>query len=143
MDPGMEPEPVMVALRRLVALIREGIALWKETQELTGQGDALLPDPDKEAVEKNPGNGWRVARLITKASSVQDAEALYRDFSIQPQKADEVEVFAAYYATRAALEEDDESLWWQCVREAEERGYDSDAVFAAVSRLEQVFREDK
>ena len=132
-----EPEFVIVALRKLVALIREGIALWKETRELTGQGDALPPDPDREAIEKNPGNGWRVARLIMKASSVEEAEALCRDFANQPHKADEVEVFAAYYAMRALLEEDDESLWWQCIREAEERGHDSDAVFAAVSRLEE------
>ena len=90
MDPGMELGPAIVALRKCVALCREGIALWKETQELTGQGDVLAPDADREAVETNPGNGWRVARLITKVSSVEEAETLYRDFMNQPYKAEEV-----------------------------------------------------
>ena len=145
MDPGMEFEPAIGALRKLVALIREGISLGKETQGLTGQGDALSPDPDREreAVERNPGNGWRVARLITKASSVEEAEALYRDFMSQPHKADEVEVFAAYYVMRALLEGDSKELWWECVREEEQRGYDSDAVLGAISRLEKKFRDDE
>ena len=74
---------------------------------------------------------------------MDDAEALYRDFASQPHKAEEEEVFAAYYAMRAVLQGDDEALWWECLREAEERGYDSDAVFAAVSRLEEAFRDDE
>ena len=113
-----------------------------ESRRLKGQEGDLPPDPDREAVEKNPGNGWRVARLITKASSVEEAEALYRDFASQPHKTNEVEVFAAYYVMRALLEGDDEDLWWECLRETEERGYDNDAVFAAVSRLEKEFRDD-
>ena len=53
-----------------------------------------------------------------------------------------MEVFAAYYVMRALLEGNDEDLWWECLRETEERGYDNDAVFAAVSRLEKEFRDD-
>ena len=73
---------------------------------------------------------------------MEEAEALYRDFASQPHKTNEVEVFAAYYVMRALLEGDDEDLWWECRRETEERGYDNDAVFAAVSRLEKEFRDD-
>ena len=73
---------------------------------------------------------------------MEEAEALYRDFASQPHKTNEVEVFAAYYVMRALLEGDDEDLWWECLRETEERGYDNDAVFAAVSRLEKEFRDD-
>ena len=72
---------------------------------------------------------------------MEEAEALYRDFASQPHKTNEVEVFAAYYVMRALLEGNDEDLWWECLRETEERGYDNDAVFAAVSRLEKEFRD--
>ena len=74
---------------------------------------------------------------------MEEAEALYRDFASQPHKTDEVEVFAAYYVMRALLAGDNEGLWWECLREAEERGYDSDAAFAAASRLEKEFRDDE
>ena len=130
------------AIRMLAPLIEEWVARWKESRRLKGQEGDLPPDPDSEAVEKNPGNGWRVARLITKASSVEEAEALYRDFASQPHKTDEVEVFAAYYVMRALLEGDDKDLWRECFIEAEERGYDVDAVVAAASRLENKFRAD-
>ena len=141
-EPEMDFEPVIVAIKVLVPLIRKWAAR-KESQQLKGQAGDLPPDPDREAVEKNPGNGWRVTRLIAKASSVEEAEALYRDFMSQPHKTDEVEVFAAYYVMRALLEGDNEDLWWECVREEEQRGYDSDAVLGAVSRLEKEFRNDE
>ena len=133
---------VTTAIRMLAPLIEKWVARWKKSRRLKGQEGDLPPDPDREAVKENPGNGWRVARLITKASSVEEAETLYRDFASQPHKTDEVEVIAAYYVMRALLEGDDEDLWWECLREAEERGYDSDAVFAAASRLEKEFRDD-
>ena len=138
----MEIESLMLAMKLAI----DAIKMWaarKESQQLKGQEGDLPPDPDREAVEKNPGNGWRVTRLIAKASSVEEAEALYRDFMSQPHKTEEVEVFAAYYVMRALLEGDNKDLWWECVREEEQRGYDSDAVLGAVSRLEKKFRNDE
>ena len=141
-EPEMEIKSGIDMITKLVPYIEKWIARWKENRRLKGQEGDLPPDPDREAVEKNPGNGWRVTRLIIKASSVDEAEALYKDFMSQPHKTDEVEVFAAYYVRRALLEGDSKELWWECVREEEQRGYDSDAVSTAVSRLEKEFRDD-
>ena len=138
----MEVEALILAMKLAIDAIRKW-APRKQNQQLKEQAGDLPPDPDREAVEKNPGNGWRVTRLIAKASSVKDAEALYRDFMSQPHKTDEVEVFAAYYVMRALLEGDYKELWWECVREEEQRGYDSDAVLGAVFKLEKKFRNNE
>ena len=139
----MEIGSVIDTIMKLAPYIEKWSARRKENRRLKGQEGDLPPDPDREAVEKNPGNGWRVTRLIMKASSVEEAEALYKDFMSQPHKTDEVEVFAAYYVMRALFEGGDKDLWREFLIEEEERGYDSDAVSTAVSRLEKEFRDDE
>ena len=58
---------------------------------------------DSEAIEINPGNGWRVARLILQASTLDEVEKLYRDFMSQPHKNREERVFAAYWVRACKL----------------------------------------
>ena len=59
---------------------------------------------DQEAVEANPGNGWRVHRLISNAKTVDEVEALYQDFMSQPNKSREALVFASYWMKRSNLD---------------------------------------
>ena len=142
-EPEREIGSVIDTIMKLAPYIEKWSARWKENRRLKGQEGDLPPDPDREAVEKNPGYGWRVTRLIMKASSVEEAEALYKNFMSQPHKTDEEEVFAAYYVMRALFEGGDKDLWREFLIEEEERGYDSDAVSTAVSRLEKEFRDDE
>lgn len=57
---------------------------------------------DREALAINAGNGWRVARLILRAT-LDEAERLFRDFLSQPHKDREERVFAAYWVRTCML----------------------------------------
>ena len=58
---------------------------------------------DRRAVAANPGNGWRVARLILSTQTPERAEALFRDFMAEPHKDREERVFAAYWVRTCKL----------------------------------------
>ena len=51
----------------------------------------------------NPGNGWRLSRLILNAKTTDEAEALFRDFMAQPHRDREERVFAAYWLKTCKL----------------------------------------
>lgn len=75
--------------------------------ETSGQPGPVPKDPqneDREAVAINPGNGRRVAQLILKARTVEDAERLFHDFMSQPHRYQEKHVFATYWVWRCKLQ---------------------------------------
>ena len=53
---------------------------------------------DAQAIEKNPANGWRVARAMMRARAMSQAKALFMDFEAvdASKKTHELEVLAAY-----------------------------------------------
>ena len=104
-------------------------------------------DADRDAVRTNPGNGWRVVRLIMKASTVEEVEALHEDFRAAARRTCEIEVTAAYWLKRARLlDYDDESHWWAMVESMEEGGDDApdflQAVGTAISKLDEEYPQD-
>ena len=109
--------------------------------EVQEEDTPLIPE-DEEAVKRNPGNGWRMVRLIMKASTVDKVEALYRDFMSQPHRTSVIDVFAASWLKKARLldsnHETEKHLWWDFAREAEKLGF-ADEADATVSRLEKEF----
>lgn len=60
-------------------------------------------DEDRKAMAINPGNGWRVARLILRVTS-DEAETLFRDFLSQPHRDRKERVFAAYWVRICSLQ---------------------------------------
>ena len=98
-------------------------------------------DSNAEAIKRNPGNGWRVSRLIMKARSMRDVEALCRDFLAQSHKTDEVRVLAARAVRQHRAEGGTEwGSWefWIGLQDAMER-HGSDTVSATVTELDQEF----
>ena len=98
-------------------------------------------DSDAVAVKRNPGNGWRVSRLIMCVWTIRKAEGLCRDFLAQPQKTEEVRVLVAYALRQHRAEGGTkQGSWkfWVGLLGAEEQ-YGADAVRATVTKLDEEF----
>ena len=68
---------------------------------------------DAEAVKISPGNGWRVARLMMAAASLEDAEALFHGFINLHDKSDAAYVAAALTLRRSRIQEDEFDAGWK------------------------------
>ena len=68
---------------------------------------------DRRAVAANPGNGWRVARLILNTQTPEQAEALFHDFMASPHKDQQEQVFATYWVQTCKLRGVTERDCWQ------------------------------
>ena len=102
----------------------------------------LFRRDDAKAVKRNPGNGWRVARLITKAWTVRRAEALYRDFRSQAHRSEELAVLAARNLRRWRASGRNEADAWDLWSTGDEEGaYSLEELGEAVSALEKEFPE--
>ena len=80
------------------------------TQRVLGR--EKTPISDQKAVEANPGNGWRVHRLILDAATAGEVAALYQDFMSQPHKSREALVFATYHMKISKLDGDSLGDCW-------------------------------
>ena len=103
---------------------------------------AFRRDPDAEAMRQNPGNGWRVSRLIMrKTHSLRRVEALCQDFLAQPHKTEEVRVLAArairQHRAEGGTQEGSWNFWGGLQAAMEQHG--SDAVTNAVTELDAEF----
>ncbi len=80
-------------------------------------GRALIEN--QEAVKANPGNGWRVHRLMMSSAAVDRVEALYQDFMSQPHKMREPLVFVTYWLKKSHLAGvSPQHCWMQMARAA-------------------------
>ena len=68
---------------------------------------------DHVAIAINRGNGWRVARVILNARTVDKAERLFRDFISSPYRHREERVFAAYWVRTCRLQGLSRQDCWQ------------------------------
>lgn len=102
---------------------------------------AFRRDQDAEEVNRNPGNGWRVSRLIMKVRSLRTVEALCRDFMAQPHKTEEAFVIAAATIRRYRTKRNTPDAAWDLAEELEEERMrlGSDVIDRAVSAIEKDF----
>lgn len=116
----------------VVAALYAGNFAWKRW---------LRRDPDAEAMRQNPGNGWRVSRLIMRVRSMREVEELCQDFMAQPHKTDEARVLSAR-ALRQHREEGgtQRGSWefWSGLEDAMRR-YGSDLITSTVTALDKEF----
>ena len=100
--------------------------------------------PDAEAVRRDPGHGYRVARLIMKCRTVDEVQTLYEDFKNASNKTSESKALAAYAFKKERLlnGDQDEDWWWDFYEEAAKLE-DSDEVIREFERLEKEFPIDK
>ena len=95
-----------------------------EEEEVDEQSDILSVD-DSEAVRINPANGWRVARLIMKAATVDEVAELFEDFRGLPQRTSDGDVFAARALKMSRLlnkDDQDDDWWWEFLRGSQQIG---------------------
>lgn len=96
---------------------------------------------DAGAVQRNPGNGWRVSRLMMRVWTLREVESLCQDFLAQPHKADGERVLAARALRQHRAEggtRHASPTFWFGLEEAEEL-HGADAVQAAISNLNAEF----
>ena len=106
----------------LVALLCVTPGLFCYRREIWDRlGGLLLRIPssaDRTALRENPGNGWRVGRVILQAKTTDEAEALFRDFMAHPDKSREEYAFAAYWLRTCKLRGVNERDCWQEIANA-------------------------
>ena len=100
---------------------------------------------DSDAVKINPGNGWRVARLILKAETANHMETLFNDFMSQPHRDREERVFAAYWVRASKLRcLNGQECWHQTALAAikhERKTGDADFWKRTIAEVGEIFRE--
>ena len=112
-----------------------------EEEEVDEQSDILSVD-DSEAVRINPANGWRVARLIMKAATVDEVAELFEDFRGLPQRTSDGDVFAARALKMSRLlnkDDQDDDWWWDFYEEANRLEISDEQALASLTRLEKEF----
>ena len=98
-------------------------------------------DSNAEAVKRNPGNGWRVSRLIMRVWTLRRVESLCQDFLAQPHKTGEVRVLAAravrQHRAEGGTEKGSWDFWMGLQAAMEQHGEDS--ITEAVTALDAEF----
>lgn len=96
---------------------------------------------DASAAKRNPGNGWRVSRLIMKAWTLRKVEALCQDFLAQPHRTDEVLVLAArsirQHRSKGGTTDASWRFWGDLEEAMEQHGVDP--VSTAIADLDAAF----
>ena len=93
------------------------------------------------AVKRNPGNGWRISRLIMRASTLRGVEALCQDFLAQPHRTDEIRVLAArairQHRAKGGTERHSWEFWLGLEPAMQKHG--EEAVTQAITALDEEF----
>ena len=108
--------------------------------ELPEDKDLILDD--REAVRCNPGNGWRVARLIMQCSTENEIDAAFADFFSAENRTSPVDAFAARALKKSRLlnrDHQDDQWWWDFYEEANRLGISDEDAISTLQRLEEEF----
>ena len=147
----------LVVLAMIVETIIGDYPLWAMVSVVVASGAAAMAITfrreirgsvwmdDRAAVQANPGNGPRVARLMLKAAKVDELDALHGDFKAVAHRTEETKVEAAYWWKRAQIQGSDTEEYWEKFMET---FYDAgtkrvDAILSEISRLEEAHEKPK